>query len=97
VIDTSRNGRGETRAKWSVWCNVRGAGLGERPRASPVPGVDAYFWVKPPGESDGGSIAGAPGYDAACATDASAARAPAAGRWFDAYFVELVRNANPPL
>ncbi|HLL68662.1 MAG TPA: glycoside hydrolase family 6 protein [Micromonosporaceae bacterium] len=35
------------------WCNQAGAGLGERPRANPAPGIDAYVWVKPPGESDG--------------------------------------------
>jgi cellulose 1,4-beta-cellobiosidase len=37
------------------WCNQSGAGLGERPQASPEPGIDAYVWVKPPGESDGSS------------------------------------------
>jgi cellulose 1,4-beta-cellobiosidase len=38
-------------------CNQNGAGLGERPRANPVAGVDAYVWMKPPGESDGSSSA----------------------------------------
>ena len=37
------------------WCNQSGAGLGERPKASPAAGIDAYVWVKPPGESDGSS------------------------------------------
>jgi cellulose 1,4-beta-cellobiosidase len=37
------------------WCNQSGAGIGERPRAAPATGVDAYVWVKPPGESDGAS------------------------------------------
>jgi cellulose 1,4-beta-cellobiosidase len=37
------------------WCNQSGAGLGERPQASPEAGVDAYVWIKPPGESDGSS------------------------------------------
>jgi cellulose 1,4-beta-cellobiosidase len=97
IIDTSRNGRGGIRAKWGVWCNVKGAGLGERPKATPAPGVDAYFWVKPPGESDGASEASTPGYDAACATDASATGAPHAGQWFNSYFLELVKNANPGL
>jgi cellulose 1,4-beta-cellobiosidase len=36
------------------WCNQAG-GIGERPRADPAPGIDAYVWVKPPGESDGTS------------------------------------------
>src|SRR5207253_5371753 len=31
IVDTGRNGRGGLRAKWGNWCNVRGAGLGERP------------------------------------------------------------------
>ncbi|MQA85687.1 MAG: cellobiohydrolase [Streptosporangiales bacterium] len=35
------------------WCNQSGAGIGTRPTASPASGVDAYVWVKPPGESDG--------------------------------------------
>jgi cellulose 1,4-beta-cellobiosidase len=37
------------------WCNQSGAGLGERPRATPAAGIDAYTWIKPPGESDGSS------------------------------------------
>ena len=37
------------------WCNPSGAGLGERPRAAPAAGIDAYVWIKPPGESDGSS------------------------------------------
>jgi cellulose 1,4-beta-cellobiosidase len=36
-------------------CNQDGAGLGERPTAEPAPGIDAYVWAKPPGESDGSS------------------------------------------
>jgi cellulase/cellobiase CelA1 len=36
------------------WCNQSG-GIGERPQAAPASGVDAYVWVKPPGESDGAS------------------------------------------
>jgi cellulose 1,4-beta-cellobiosidase len=35
------------------WCNQAGAGIGERPAASPAPDLHAYVWVKPPGESDG--------------------------------------------
>ena len=37
------------------WCNQTGAGLGERPKAAPAAGIDAYVWIKPPGESDGSS------------------------------------------
>lgn len=34
------------------WCNQAG-GLGYKPWADPYTGVDAFVWVKPPGESDG--------------------------------------------
>jgi cellulose 1,4-beta-cellobiosidase len=37
------------------WCNQSGAGLGARPTAAPSAGIDAYVWIKPPGESDGSS------------------------------------------
>lgn len=37
------------------WCNQAGAGIGEEPQVNPEQGIDAYIWVKPPGESDGSS------------------------------------------
>jgi cellulose 1,4-beta-cellobiosidase len=97
LIDTSRNGRGNLRQKWGSWCNIQGAGLGERPQAAPQPGIDAYFWIKPPGESDGVSDPAAPRYDAECSSPNSARNAPQAGQWFESYFLDLVRNAEPPL
>jgi cellulose 1,4-beta-cellobiosidase len=97
VIDTSRNGKAGIRTKWGHWCNVKGAGLGARPQASPAPLVDAYYWVKPPGESDGTSDPSAARYDATCSSPDSAANAPQAGKWFESYFADLVKNANPPL
>src|SRR5262249_3402311 len=97
LIDTSRNGRGGIRHDWGAWCNVRGAGLGPRPVATPRPGSDAYVWIKPPGESDGVSDPSAPRFDAHCASQDSVPDAPQAGQWFDAYFVGLATNANPPL
>jgi cellulose 1,4-beta-cellobiosidase len=98
IIDTSRNGRGGIRQKWSAWCNVRGAGLGERPRAvTNEQPVDAYFWIKPPGESDGVSDPTQPRFDANCRSDDAAANAPQAGEWFREYFIDLVRNADPPI
>jgi cellulose 1,4-beta-cellobiosidase len=97
LVDTSRNGRGMLRAKWGSWCNVKGAGLGERPRANPMNGVDAYYYVKPPGESDGVSDPSAPRYDAMCSSPDSTTGAPQAGEWFQSFFVTLVKNANPPL
>ncbi|HJX62593.1 MAG TPA: glycoside hydrolase family 6 protein [Polyangia bacterium] len=97
IIDTARNGKGGIRKVWGHWCNIKGAGLGERPRAAPGLFLDAYFWVKPPGESDGISDPTQPRFDAECASDESAPNAPQAGAWFQSYFVDLVRNAVPPL
>ena len=97
IIDTSRNGKGGIRDKWGAWCNVKGAGLGERPRADPMPGIDAYWWVKPPGESDGSSDPNGARFDPMCADRNAAPNAPQAGQWFEAYFMDLVHNANPPL
>lgn len=52
VIDTSRNGAGT--ATGHEWCNVPGQRLGERPTTrSGHRLVDAYLWIKQPGESDG--------------------------------------------
>ena len=51
-VDASRVDR---RIHAGNWCNQSGAGLGERPTAAPQPGIDAYVWMKPPGESDGSS------------------------------------------
>jgi cellulose 1,4-beta-cellobiosidase len=97
IIDTSRNGRGGIRHQWGNWCNIKGAGLGERPRAEPIRGVDAYYWIKPPGESDGVSDPTQPRFDEMCAGPDAAPGAPQAGQWFESYFLDLVRNANPPL
>ncbi len=45
VVQTLANGR---------WCNPPGRGLGLRPTANTgVPLLDAYLWVKTPGQSDG--------------------------------------------
>jgi cellulose 1,4-beta-cellobiosidase len=96
VIDTSRNGK-PTRSTWSSWCNVKAAGLGPRPQASPDPLLDAYFWVKPPGESDGTSDPKSPRADSSCRSGDSMPDAPEAGEWFQSYFIELVKNAEPPL
>ncbi len=52
VIDTSRNGLGP--APDGEWCNPPGRALGPRPTANAGdPIVDALFWIKRPGESDG--------------------------------------------
>lgn len=52
VIDTSRNGLGPT-ADYQ-WCNPTGRALGAAPGTLTAhPALDAYLWIKPPGESDG--------------------------------------------
>jgi len=97
IIDTARNGKGGLRRRWGSWCNVKGAGLGMRPGLTDESLVDAYFWIKPPGESDGVSDPKQPRYDVSCVSGDSAKDAPQAGEWFGSYFLELVRNAEPPL
>jgi len=52
IIDTSRNGQGPTAD--NAWCNPPGRGLGAASTTFTAdPLVDAYLWVKAPGESDG--------------------------------------------
>jgi cellulose 1,4-beta-cellobiosidase len=95
------------------WCNQAGAGLGERPQADPEPGIDAYVWMKPPGESDGASEEipnnEGKGFDEMCDPDyqgnirngnnPSGARddMPLSGHWSSEQFAELLENAYPPL
>ena len=51
IIDTSRNGLG---GSGSEWCNVPGQALGLAPTTNTGHAlVDAYLWIKVPGESDG--------------------------------------------
>ncbi|MFJ9012521.1 glycoside hydrolase family 6 protein [Streptomyces canus] len=58
VIDTSRNGAGP--APGTPYCDPPGRRLGHAPTAGTgIERVDAYLWVKPPGETDG--CAAAPG------------------------------------
>lgn len=52
LIDTSRNGLGPTSD--NAWCNPDGRALGPAPTTSTADAiVDAYLWIKTPGESDG--------------------------------------------
>jgi cellulose 1,4-beta-cellobiosidase len=95
------------------WCNQSGAGLGERPQAAPEPGIDAYVWIKPPGESDGSSEFiendEGKGFDQMCdptyggnarngnSMSGALPNAPVSGHWFQAQFDELLANAFPPI
>jgi endoglucanase len=60
VVDTSRNGNGPPVAECKkqdsegCWCNPPGRALGTPPTAETGdPLVDAFLWLKKPGESDG--------------------------------------------
>jgi len=97
LIDTSRNGKSEIRSTPGNWCNVKGAGLGERPKAAPAPLIDAYLWIKTPGESDGTTDRKAARFDENCVSDDAMPGAPEAGELFAPYLIDLAKNANPPL
>jgi len=102
VIDTSRNGQGP----WTPpadhpagdpqdWCNPPDRGLGYLPTANTgMALIDAYLWIKIPGESDGQCYrwtGGGPLDPVRGMED------PPAGDWFPEMALELVHNANPPL
>ena len=58
VVDTGRNGLGPTID--AQWCNPAGRAIGARPTTATGNAlVDAFLWIKTPGESDG-SCNGAP-------------------------------------
>ncbi|HCT80520.1 MAG TPA: cellobiohydrolase [Micromonosporaceae bacterium] len=109
-VDQSRIDR---RIHAGNWCNQSGAGLGERPRANPAAGIDAYVWIKPPGESDGSSTAipnnEGKGFDRMCDPTyggnerngnnppGALPNSPLSGHWFSAQFQQLMANAYPAL
>ena len=109
-VDASRIDR---RINPGNWCNQDGAGLGERPTASPEEGIDAYVWMKPPGESDGASEEidndEGKGFDRMCDPtyegnprngynpSGALPNAPISGAWFSDQFQQLVQNAYPPV
>ncbi|MGA5169358.1 MULTISPECIES: glycoside hydrolase family 6 protein [Streptomyces] len=108
-LDTYVNeSKADRRVRRALWCNVAGAGLGEPPRAAPdgYPDshLDAFLWVKPPGESDGAGedIPNGEGKrpDPMCdpvATPGALPGAPLAGHWFHEQFRMLVAHAHPPV
>ncbi|OCL08445.1 glycoside hydrolase family 6 protein [Glonium stellatum] len=97
IMDTSRNGVQPTKqSQWGDWCNVIGTGFGIRPSSSTDdPLLDAWVWVKPGGECDGTSNSSSARYDAHCGYSDALQPAPEAGTWFEAYFEQLLVNANP--
>jgi endoglucanase len=77
VIDTGRNGNGPESGNDALrWCNPPGRALGHAPTTQTRESrVDAFLWVKQPGDSDGACRPGA----------------PPAGRWWASYALELAR------
>jgi endoglucanase len=103
VIDTSRNGQGP----WDPsglgypdaqdWCNPPDRGLGLQPTLNTGNDlVDAYLWVKIPGESDGECTRGL-GPGGTTVDPEWGIIDPSAGSWFPQMALQLAQNANPPL
>lgn len=103
VLDTSRNGQGP----WSpaasaggldpqTWCNPPGRGLGLRPTANTgQPLIDAYLWIKTPGQSDGQCNRSVP--NRTTDPEWGGITDPAAGAWFPQQALQLTRLANPSM
>ncbi|KAK4038878.1 glycoside hydrolase [Parachaetomium inaequale] len=98
ITDTGRSGKQPTgQTEWGHWCNAIGTGFGARPSANTGHDLlDAFVWVKPGGECDGTSDTTAARYDLNCGRPDALQPAPEAGQWFQAYFEQLLTNANPP-
>jgi endoglucanase len=102
LIDTSRNGQGP----WTPpapydanigqdWCNPPARGVGLRPTLQTgEPLLDAYLWVKIPGESDGACNRWNP---AGGSDPVRGIMDPAAGLWFGDMALELAINAVPAM
>jgi endoglucanase len=103
VVDTSRDGLGPWNPATSShsysdaqdWCNPPGRGAGISPTANTGNSLlDAYLWVKVPGESDGTCARGA----AAGSVDPEWGIVdPAAGQWFPQQALQLAQLASPAL
>ncbi|MGA2888645.1 MAG: glycoside hydrolase family 6 protein [Terracidiphilus sp.] len=99
-----------------VWCNIADSGLGVPPMANPVTtpafaNLEAYVWIKPPGESDGNypgstyggvtSTTGDPNCNPANTNPLaggatdSLANSPQAGIFWIPEFTMYVQNAYP--
>ncbi|MBT2490799.1 glycoside hydrolase family 6 protein [Streptomyces sp. ISL-96] len=108
--------KADRRAHRGLWCNHSGAGMGHPPQAAPAgypdSHLDAFLWVKPPGESDGASEdipndegkradpMCNPAYTAPGAGNnktGALPEAPLAGHWFHNQFEMLVKNAHPAI
>ena len=77
VIDSSRNGNGPSDIADNPWCNPPGRAIGNPPSTGFADSlVNAWLWIKIPGDSDGSCRDGAP---------------PAGDFWLQ-YAIELVLN-----
>jgi len=106
IIDTGRNGVAGMRSDCANWCNIRGAGIGLVPSTNTSdPNIDAYFWLKTPGESDGCTQTLPNGqqclrFDSFCGSSDSIGsqqgepRSPVAGQWFDYEVQMLAKNQH---
>lgn len=85
VIDTSRNGLGKYQNDIHPeynWCNPPGRALGHAPTTKTgQPLVDAYLYIKHPGESDGQDSDKNKCFDG-----------PAAGQWWPEYALGLIKR-----
>ena len=84
VIDTSRNGNGiPVGSNGDDWCNPAGRALGQSPRAvTDNPAIDAYLWIKIPGESDG----------SAGDADTDCHGGPTSGKFWPEYAIGLAKG-----
>lgn len=107
IIDTSRGSTKNSNSMCSTWCNPRGVGMGIFPTTKTADPsiIDAYVWLKVPGESDGCSQKlpkgkSCPRYDSACGSVHSIGsrsgepRAPEAGDWFAYQLAQLANKAD---
>ena len=103
IIDTSRNGQGPWTPPAGVypdaqdWCNPPGRGVGIRPTTDTGKQlIDAYVWIKVPGESDGQCSRGL-GAGTNVVDPIWGQVDPAAGQWFPEQALELAKLAKPQL
>ena len=103
IIDTSRNGVGPwtpelpegVEGDAQDWCNPPDRGLGLRPTTMTSNSlIDAYVWIKIPGESDGECNRWEPAGEPDPVRDMFD---PAAGQWFPEMALELTTYANPEI
>jgi cellulose 1,4-beta-cellobiosidase len=113
VLNTFVNAsRIDRRAHRGLWCNPVGAGIGTPPQASPAGffgQLQAFVWIKPPGESDGTYLASqSPRPDPNCdpansnplagnTPTGAYPNSPPAGAFFLTQFRDLVNNAFPSI